>query len=825
MTPSATLACAIHDCYNCNCCETEISDPGCHATVDMGDVEEHDIRSVEENEIELAAQALILLSSSYKRSYISQRIDSSSYQEVVGSSYQEVAGPSYQEVADPSYQEVAGPSYQEVADPSCQEIAGPSCQEIAGPSYQEVAGPSYQEVAGPSYQGGVSPSLHKKDTLISSEDFSNLFALSYNRYLSKVDIDLLPEEIVNNFFSLELLFRRLFRSYQYEVFNLIFENEECQMRTYILSNVTSISMAINNILNICIDNMTSMKAIDEFIKHFYIAPETDFNLVTDKFLLESNYNLLKEELESVPNSYSKDIVEESLKTFKFGPSVFKKLRNFISCLAKEIFDKCTSIFLKLIISSDFLKKLFFKKVSWFDIEIFFSVPQNIIDLNRKLFCEVGFLENRYLISIIMGARLKHKHFTAVNAEIDSSGLMNAHAKNLEQLFINLFKKDVIALRPDGVVVSVDNSIIPQLIMNILSSLREDICHRVCAKKKVFKRRFKLDTFSSNLGSNICSNMFYKELNSIVNNGSNYIGNGFRYYLMKIFSPICISIACDIRTMLFSYSGNKISVRSCVMLEGKLRSSMFDLVFSALSSMVFLDEIDNAFKQVCPYMGMNLCEIGNKIFDINLITIIKRNVIESIMTSSYTLQGIIPRGILSSGQSKYKRPSFEDRKIISDVITKSVYNFCEKIKDCAVEKEFLDFYVRNTLFTKLGDFNFSVSNVEMSKINSVKLDFLCKIIAESDKLEHSKRIVGGGKNLLSCIDKEVVDIIMPWMNFKLREIVTGSTLVLGSDGVILEVGELIEGLLAALSNHIVKECVVIAKDIISVDRIRAAMNKV
>ncbi|WP_176696124.1 hypothetical protein, partial [Candidatus Ichthyocystis sparus] len=60
--------------------------------------------------------------------------------------------------------------------------------------------------------------------------------------------------------------------------------------------------------------------------------------------------------------------------------------------------------------------------------------------------------------------------------------------------------------------------------------------------------------------------------------------------------------------------------------------------------------------------------------------------------------------------------------------------------------------------------------------------------------------------------------------KIKLVITESTLVLSSDGVISESGELLETLLEAIANSLMDECLSIAIDVIYVDEDRVVVDR-
>ncbi|WP_092402895.1 hypothetical protein [Candidatus Ichthyocystis sparus] len=652
-----------------------------------------------------------------------------------------------------------------------------------------------------------------KDMEIDLECISNLLKLSCDDYEVKVDIDLIPEEVNSSFFSLKLLFGRLAKAYRKQLVVLLLEKNK--YKNYELNIVNNV---INSTLHDCIYNILYINVGDEFIKCFNIVPGLNFHSIKDNFLSKSDINLLKSELEGIIFS---ERITEIIGKFDVSKVSAIDFEETVSLLVSDIFNKCVVIFMELVTSIAFFKKLFFRRVSWFDMEIFSSVTQIISSFNRKFFCQISFLENRYLSSTIIGARTKSKYFMDINTDIPGFfELLDLHIKNLDLLVTDTFSKEVPVLRSDGTIAFVGTSIVPELMKKIVSSLYEDVRHRIYYGKRVLKRKCKMDKclLPSNLSS-IDSSMFYKSLRSIIDDGNNYIGNGFRYYVMKIFAPICMSVAYDIRDMMSGYFVNKVSDRSFFILESNVRASLFDFVFSSLSDIGFLSVIDNAINEVSPHIGMNLHEISEKIFRGNMINRVKSYVNRSINFS--VLRGILPKKILllsrASKVSKSKYLYFKNSKIVSKIIRKSVYSFHEKVRSYVIDRVFLDFYIMNTVFTKFDDFDLSVSNVEISKINSVKLDFLCKIIEENDRLEYEKRILCEAPDYKSSIDVSILDKLIPWLDDQLRAIITRSTLVMGSNGVVLELGESIDKLLEAISGSIVNECARTAVDVVSVDR--------
>ncbi|WP_242641634.1 hypothetical protein, partial [Candidatus Ichthyocystis sparus] len=429
-------------------------------------------------------------------------------------------------------------------------------------------------------------------------------------------------------------------------------------------------------------------------------------------------------------------------------------------------------------------------------------------------------------------RLKHKNFLYVMAKFPKIfELVNLHLKKLECLVTDLFKKAVPALKSDGNVVTFNSSGLPKLTKGVIHSLKEDVLFRMSSRKKIFRRRYKVDNFSESDRSSlaISSNDFYESLNSVISDGKNYIGNGFRYYLMKIFTPVCVFVAYDIREIIVNL-GNILSSQSCFRLETTLRCGMFNLILSVLSDMEFLNDVDTKFGEVSLHVGMNIHDVCAEMFANNLIDNVK-NGVSSLFTFELFVD-IFPKkiSVLSEDNSKIKRITND---MIHDIFKTYVDVFREKVQSVLIYPEFLNFYIENTLFTKFDGFDFCVSNADISKINSVKLELLYKIIREIDRsnyinIMHARRsdFFVSGKKTNSLLNDNKLEIVkfMPWLRDEIKAMITKSTLVLDS-GVVSELGEpLVDQLLEIISNSVMNECVSTVRDVICVDKSRISADK-
>ncbi|WP_242645290.1 hypothetical protein, partial [Candidatus Ichthyocystis hellenicum] len=74
------------------------------------------------------------------------------------------------------------------------------------------------------------------------------------------------------------------------------------------------------------------------------------------------------------------------------------------------------------------------------------------------------------------------------------------------------------------------------------------------------------------------------------------------------------------------------------------------------------------------------------------------------------------------------------------------------------------------------------------------------------------------------DKFETGELMEWLRGKIKLVITESTLILSSDGVVSELGELLETLLEVIANSSMDECLLIARDVICVDRNRATVDR-
>lgn len=754
MNPSGVLSCVIHDCYGCDC---SVSD-NYHSIRETEGIVDTALGAIteEENEINEAAEALVLLSSRSREKEI------------------------------------------ETAESL---ILLSLCSEKNDESQHP------------------SSSIYQQETIL-PKHHSILLASSYSNYKLKVNINLLHEKIYSSFFNLKLLLRSLIEINRNQLISLLFKKEILIVSKYYIIGI--INSAIDRIFCDHIDTIFSMDEVDRFLKCSHICV-INSNFMGDMFLDESGINLLKLELESAMICCNKSIKKAVLELD--SKHLFTAhLSNTVNCSIVNLFNNCVSKFIELITSSSFLKGVFFKEVSWFDMRIFSPIAQSVSDFSRKIFCDICFLENKYLVSMLFGARARNKScFTFIKIDIpEAFELVNLRIKDLECLFDDMFKKEFPILDQDGTVVSLPVSARDELITRVSYSLRCEVCYRISARKKVIKRRvYKSDKFleSTTLNEGIRSNSCYELLNYLINDSNNYIGNGFGYYLMRMFAPICLSMACDIKNMVVNNLGTSalvMSTQSSFTLESNVRAGMFDLFLSVISSIKFLEVIDSRISSIYPYVGMNICEVCSEIFSDNVVENVKDAI--SRLVTIRKFRDIFPRRISVICENKSKSMNLS-RCMIRGILSNSIDDFRKKVKSAEMELGFLLFYFKNTLFTKFGNFDFAVSNVDVSKIYSVKLDLLYKIVREIDKSCYIRVMSGDSTNFVSNsnIYESVADEFTPWVYDKIKVFITKSILVLGPDEVVLELGESIDALLKAISSSIMNECVEAARDIISVDK--------
>ncbi|WP_176695699.1 hypothetical protein, partial [Candidatus Ichthyocystis sparus] len=450
----------------------------------------------------------------------------------------------------------------------------------------------------------------------------------------------------------------------------------------------------------------------------------------------------------------------------------------------------------------FLKRVFFKSVPGFDRKIFSPLAQNILNLNRRFFCEVSLLENRYLVSMVLGTVL------GVGKEIPGiTKLLDSYIKNLRDIVLDSASKGLFfAVGSSGDIVPL-KAFMP-VIEGACDHLRHETSLRITSRKKIFRDRLRILGFWELDGPSGGEDDFYKSLNDVILNRKNYVGNGFSYYLMSVFTPICVSVARDVNKIFGCSVGGELSSSTCFRLESRVRYGMFDFIFYVLSGMDILSEADKKLEKIFPHVGMNLCELCDDIFSENMILAVKEAVISSFTVESF--KSFFPRTI-SIIDSKVKSRSVS---ITEDMINRTFEScasiFCEKMKNVVIVKDFLIFYIEETLFKGFGECCFAVSNVDISKIYPVKLDLICKIVNKIDISYYMSSVFHRtpdfflptrGVNFELSSDKFETGEFMAWLRGKIKLVITESTLVLSSDGVISESGELLETLLEAIANSL------------------------
>ncbi|WP_141663536.1 hypothetical protein, partial [Candidatus Ichthyocystis sparus] len=425
-----------------------------------------------------------------------------------------------------------------------------------------------------------------------------------------------PEKMYSNFFNLGLLFRALFEFYRDKLLLHIYESVPVVVPQARSHTERVIKDAFSVILDSYIDNILSMRAVYRFLKcpGIHLSGYTE-----DRFLSESSIALLREELDLLM-PHCVEGVTKTVLALSNSESIRKNKKtlltdDLVSVISSSIsgaFYKCVPIFLELITSREFLKKVFFKNIPGFDGKIFSPVSQNILSLNRRFFCKVSLLENRYLVSMVLGMVL------GIGKEIPGiEELLDSYVKDLRDIVLDSVSKGLFfALGSSGDIVPL-KAFIP-VIEGVSDYLRRETSLRITSRKKVFRERLQIRGFWELDVSSGEDDGFYKSLDGVILNSKNYVGNGFSYYLMRVFAPICVSVARDVNKIFGSIIGSELSLLTCFRLEARVRYGMFDFIFSALSGMDTLSEVDKKLEKISPHVGMNVCELYDDIFSENII---------------------------------------------------------------------------------------------------------------------------------------------------------------------------------------------------------------
>ncbi|WP_092460343.1 hypothetical protein [Candidatus Ichthyocystis sparus] len=631
----------------------------------------------------------------------------------------------------------------------------------------------------------------------------------------------LPEEIYSDFFNLRMLFRALFDSYCDKLLSSIYKNIPGLVAKIedLVEGIIRDTFA--TILDGYINNILSMDAVYRFLNcpGIHLSGYTE-----DGFSSESSIALLKAELELLM-PHCVEGVTKTVLSLANSENIRKNKKvlltdDLVSVISSSIsgtFYKCVPMFLKLITSCEFLKMVFFKKVPGFDRKIFSPLAQRILNLNRKFFCELSILENRYLVSMVLGDIKKIP---------ETVKLFDSYEKSLR----NMVCDDVFfALNTsDDVVLPLEDC--EPVIEGVGAYLRDEASLRMTSRSGIFSEKFQVGFWESDASSG-GGDDFYKSLDNVILNSPNYIGGGFVYYLMRIFTPVCVSVARDVIKILVSSVGSEFGSLSHFRLESGVRFGMFDLIFSVLLGMDLLREVDGKLRGVSLSIGMNICELFYDILPDNLIETAKEAVIGAFTVK--VLKDFFPKRI-SVLDSKGKSVSMT----LTEAKIKLMFESCAsifggKIRSVVMVKDFLSFYIRNTLFKEFGKFCVAVSNVDISKISAVKLDLVYKIVCKSDRLNYMNSafprtsgffMSGKGTNLNLSSDKFEVAEFMMWLREEIKLVVTKPVLVLSPDGVVSELGESLENLLKEIASSLMDECLSVARDVIRVDKNLITVDK-
>ncbi|WP_176696366.1 hypothetical protein, partial [Candidatus Ichthyocystis sparus] len=129
--------------------------------------------------------------------------------------------------------------------------------------------------------------------------------------------------------------------------------------------------------------------------------------------------------------------------------------------------------------------------------------------------------------------------------------------------------------------------------------------------------------------------------------------------------------------------------------------------------------------------------------------------------------------------------------------------------------------------------FTISNVDISRLYPVKLDLICKIVDKIDRLYYMSKVFHAKPSFFmpdkwaNCnlsSDKIGTSEFMLWLREEIKLLVTRSTLVLNSDGVVSKLGGSLETLLEAIANSLMDECLLVARDVIYVDKNRVTVDR-
>ncbi|WP_176696816.1 hypothetical protein, partial [Candidatus Ichthyocystis sparus] len=461
----------------------------------------------------------------------------------------------------------------------------------------------------------------------------------------------------------------------------------------------------------------------------------------------------------------------------------------------------------------------------FDRKIFSPLAQNILNLNRRFFCEVSLLENRYLVSMVLGTVF------GIGKEVPGvMRLLDSHVKNLRYTILDGASKGLFfALGSSADIVPLKDFM--PVIEGACDHLRHETSLRITSRKKIFRKRLQILGFWELDGPSGGGDDFYKSLDDVILNSKNYVGNGLGYYLMRVFTPICVSVARDVNKIFGRSVGSELSLSTCFRLESRVRYGIFDFIFYVLSGMDILSEADKKLEKISPHVGMNLCELCDDIFSENMILAVKEAVIGSFTVEAF--KSFFPKTISTVGSKSKNRNESIDEGIINHTFESCASVFREKIENIVIGRDFLNFYLEETLFKGFGECCFAVSNVDVSRIYPVKLDLICKIVSKIDELCYMSSVFHRtpgffmptrGVNFELSSDQFETGELMGWLRGKIKLLITESTLVLSSDGVISESGESLETLLEAIANSLMDECLLIARDVIYVDRDRLVVDR-
>uniref|UniRef100_UPI0015844C9A hypothetical protein n=1 Tax=Candidatus Ichthyocystis hellenicum TaxID=1561003 RepID=UPI0015844C9A len=416
-----------------------------------------------------------------------------------------------------------------------------------------------------------------------------------------------PEKMYSNFFNLGLLFRALFEFYRDKLLLHIYESVPVVVPQARSHTERVIKDAFSVILDSYIDNILSMRAVYRFLKcpGIHLSGYTE-----DRFLSESSIALLREELDLLM-PHCVEGVTKTVLALSNSESIRKNKKtlltdDLVSVISSSIsgaFCKCVPIFLELITSREFLKKVFFKNIPGFDRKIFSPVAQNILNLNRRFFCEVSLLENRYLVSMVLG----------IEKEIPGiADLLDSYVKNLRNMVLDSASRGLFfTLGSLGDIVPL-KSFVP-VTEGVRDYLSRETLLRITSRKKVFRGRLRIRGFWELDGASGDDDDFYKSLDVVILDRKNYVGKGFGYYLMRVFTPICVSVARDLNKIFSRSVGSELSLLTLFRLEARVRYGMFDFIFSVLLDIGLLSEVDEKLKKISPRVGMNICELFDDIF--------------------------------------------------------------------------------------------------------------------------------------------------------------------------------------------------------------------